>query len=123
MTAQSLLQDLERYGVKIAARGDRLFVSPRGVLSPEVRDLLRQRKAEILALLQKPVAAPTEILPSLADEESLYRLWWRTLPDKRLAREHDGHLAYWARERGLDPESLAWLRRRVADLLKGSEKL
>ncbi len=123
MTAQAILDHLERNGLKVKASGDKLLVAPRGVLTPEDRDLLRQRKPEILALLQKPVAAPTEMVPSLADEESLYRLWWRTLPDKKLARAHDGHLAYWGRERGLDSEALGWLRRRVSDLLKGTERV
>ncbi|OGB92207.1 MAG: hypothetical protein A2Z31_00040 [candidate division NC10 bacterium RBG_16_65_8] len=122
MTAQALLEQLERNGLKVAARGDKLLVAPRGGLTPEVRNLLRQWKAEILALLQKPVAAPTEILPTLRDEEALYRLWWKTLPDKKLAREHDGHLAYWCRERGLSAESLDSLRGRVRDLLEGNEK-
>lgn len=123
MTAEALLEQLERSGLKIKASGDKLLVAPRGGLTPEVRDLLRQRKREILALLQKPVAAPTEMLPTLADEEALYRLWWRTLPNKPLARRADGHLVYWQRERRLSDETLMWLRGRVADLLKGSEKL
>ena len=123
MTAEALLEQLERNGLKVAARGDKLLVAPRGVLTPEERDLLRQRKPEILALLQKPAAAPNEMVPTLADEEALYRLWWRTLPNKPLARRADGHLAYWQRERRLSDKALMWLRGRVADLLKGSEKL
>jgi|MudIll2142460700_1097286.scaffolds.fasta_scaffold23847_4 hypothetical protein len=121
MTAQAILDHLEQNGLKVKASGDKLLVAPRGVLTPEIRDLLRQRKLEILALLQKPVAAPIELLPSLANEEALYRLWWRTLPDKKLARDNGGHLVYWARERGLSQESLAWLRGRVNDLLMGVE--
>jgi len=123
MTAEVLLEQLERNGLKVKASGDKLLVAPRGAIGPDVRALLLEHKSEILELLQKPVAPPTEMLPSLVDEESLYRLWWRTLPDKKLAREHGGHLAYWGRERGLDAEALAWLRRRVSDLLKGAEKL
>ena len=122
MTAKALLQDLQRNGVKIMAHGDKLRVSPRGVIGPDVRALLLEHKSEILALLQTPVLAPTERLPHLIDEEALYRLWWRTLPDKTLAREHGGHLAYWQRERNLSDAALAWLRGRVADLLKGSER-
>jgi len=123
MTAAMLLEDLTRNGLKFKVQGDKLLISPRGVIGPDVRALLLEHKPEILELLQKPVAAPTEMLPSLASEEALYRLWWKTLPDKALARRTDGHLAYWGRERGLDGEALSWLRGRVGDLLKGTERI
>ena len=117
MTAKALLQDLERNGVKIVAHGDKLRVSPRGVIGPDVRALLLEHKAEILALLQQSVMAPTEMVPTLVAEEALYRLWWKTLPDKDLARRCDGHLAYWQTERGLSADTLTWLRSRVSDLI------
>lgn len=65
--------------------------------------------------------APTEPAPVLEAEEALYRIWWRTLPDKALARRSDGHLPYWGRERGLSVETLDWLRGRVKDLLMGTK--
>jgi hypothetical protein len=65
------------------------------------------------------LSTPLEPLPDLAAEEALYRVWWRTLPDKALARRTDGHLAHWQRERRLSDAALATLRARVRDLLEG----
>lgn len=67
----------------------------------------------------KPSAGP---LPDLAAEEQLFRLWWKTLPDKPLARARGGDLAHWQRERGLSDVALAGLRARVRDLLEGKGK-
>ncbi len=64
-----------------------------------------------------PVSVPLEPLADLTREEALYRLWWRTLPDKALARRKDGHLAYWQANRNLRDEEVAWLRTQVRDLL------
>lgn len=65
---------------------------------------------------------PLEPLPDLGAEEQLFRLWWKTLPDKALAQAHGGHLAYWQRERRLSDAALAALRARVRDLLEGKGK-
>lgn len=117
MSATAVLEDLRRLGVSITINGDKLRLKPAKALDDEMLDRVRQHKAEIMGLLQNPVAAPIEVLPALEAEEPLYRLWWRTLPDKALARRMDGHLAYWGRERGLSAEALDWLRGRVRDLL------
>ena len=68
------------------------------------------------------LSLPAESFPNLAEEEALYRVWWRTLPDKPLARACGGDLAHWQRERGLSAAALAGLRTRVRDLLEGTGK-
>lgn len=65
---------------------------------------------------------PREPLPDLAAEEALYRVWWRTLPDKALAKRMGGHLGHWQRERRLSDAALRALHARVGDLLEGEAK-
>jgi thioesterase domain-containing protein len=53
MTIPQLLGRLRGLGVEVSADGDRLRINaPKGVLTPELRDELGRRKAEILAFLQ-----------------------------------------------------------------------
>jgi amino acid adenylation domain-containing protein len=55
VTAAAFLADLRTRDIHIRADGDRLiFDAPAGVLTPELRDRLRQCKDEILALLREP---------------------------------------------------------------------
>ncbi|MFQ5733601.1 MAG: hypothetical protein ACE5KM_16820 [Planctomycetaceae bacterium] len=51
MTVPDLLETLRRGGVSIRADGDRLRLSPREAVSPELIDELRLHKAEILTRL------------------------------------------------------------------------
>ncbi|MEO6463483.1 MAG: condensation domain-containing protein, partial [Candidatus Eisenbacteria bacterium] len=58
MTANALLEELRRRGVRLSANGDRLRVSaPPGALDPRLRDLLAARKEEILATLRGATGA------------------------------------------------------------------
>ena len=114
MTAQALLDRLERGGVKLKADGNTLLVSPRGILTPEARSLLIAHKAEIIALLQKPDAAPMEMLLTTARMRlfSYLDLWaemngqaWieanvRALHDDLMDvfEEHPGEADCWLRE-------------------------
>lgn len=51
MNAQRLLAELERSGVILAPRGDRLHVdAPKGVLTEEIRQQMVQQKPELLRL-------------------------------------------------------------------------
>lgn len=54
MTAASLLTELQAAGVRFIPSGfDRLRVdAPRGVITPEFRDALRQHKLEIITILK-----------------------------------------------------------------------
>lgn len=60
MTSHELLADLERLGITIEARGDRLRYSPISAVTPELIDRLKSHKAELLAMmLPTPLAALT----------------------------------------------------------------
>ena len=54
MTLDRILEKLDQQGVKLWVDGDRLRVrAPKGVLTPELQNLLRDRKAEFLAWLHQ----------------------------------------------------------------------
>ena len=54
MTLDRIHEKLDQQGVKLWADGDLLRVrAPKGVLNPELQNLLRDRKAEILAWLHQ----------------------------------------------------------------------
>ncbi len=56
-------------------------------------------------------------LADLDAEEALFRLWWRMLPDKNLARRRwRTTLNWYCQEKGFGPETLKALKRRVRDL-------
>lgn len=56
MGAPALLQDLRRRGLSVAVKpgGDRLLVSPPGVLTDADRTQIRTHRAELIGLLQQP---------------------------------------------------------------------
>ena len=57
MTPLELLADLDAQGVRLTAHGDRLaFDAPSGVVTPDLRGLLKAHKPELLAILAAPVA-------------------------------------------------------------------
>jgi hypothetical protein len=84
--AQELLTRVQSLGVKVAlGPGGKLMVSPPGKLPEELREQLRQRKGEVLALLNqqpalwpcRPCGRPAEIEavePSL-DGTSMLTFW------------------------------------------------
>ena len=51
--AASLLTDLRRLGFALSPQGDRLQVVPGSKLTPELRQAIQERKAELLVLLSK----------------------------------------------------------------------
>ncbi len=53
----------------------------------------------------------------LEAEEVRFRLWWRTLPNKTMARQNwAAELAYYAAQKGLSKAVLEALKARVEDL-------
>jgi TubC N-terminal docking domain len=57
--AEDVLAELRRRGVQVEARGDVLHVeAPRGMLSPELVQSLRQLKPELLRLLRRVAPVP-----------------------------------------------------------------
>lgn len=54
MNVSELLENLNHQGVQLWADNDKLKInSPKGLLTPEIRIQLAERKTEILAFLQK----------------------------------------------------------------------
>jgi hypothetical protein len=51
MKATELMEELQTLGVQLEARGDRLRFRPPGVLTPELRNALAEKKLEVIALL------------------------------------------------------------------------
>lgn len=62
MTLERFLEELSDRGVKLWANGDRLHLrAPRGVLTPELRRILSDRKADLLLALHQSIADVGEI--------------------------------------------------------------
>lgn len=60
MGARDLLNNLAGIGVSIRLDGDSLIVSPRELLTGDIRDALREHKPDLVALLRRPPPlAPT----------------------------------------------------------------
>ena len=103
MTVTAMLADLHRSGIRLEARGDRLHVEARpGTITADLRRLLTEHKAELLAELSKPTdtrarmhrIASAASLPAsvadtidaddlhlyadLSDDELHYCLWLRS---------------------------------------------
>ena len=59
MTAAELLRELRRRGVKLTVNGDRLrYEAPRGALTPELLEAMRQHKPELMRMLARPPIPP-----------------------------------------------------------------
>src|SRR2546429_8209542 len=75
MTVAEILADLAQQGVQLWAEGDRLrYRAPKGVLTPVLRAMLSEHKAEILALLQQHPAGPQSSYPLAYGQQSLWFL-------------------------------------------------
>lgn len=54
MTAEDVLTESRRLGIVLEAHGSTLrYRAPQGILTPELKDGLRQHKGEVLALLRR----------------------------------------------------------------------
>jgi hypothetical protein len=79
MTADSLLSETKRCGVKLSRRGDKLVVAPADKCPPELIAMLREHKPEILTLLE---AQASGLAPDCAP--------WLHVARQILAGEFDG---------------------------------
>ena len=71
MTPAELLAKLERLNVKVSLAGDKLRLeAPAGVLTPELKEALRQHKAALMALLS---GQPVEVLFWPGVKSNVYR--------------------------------------------------
>lgn len=62
MTLQELLAELNRLDVNLSLAGDKLHVeAPRGVLTDDLKEAMRQHKAELVALLKEERSRPQVI--------------------------------------------------------------
>jgi hypothetical protein len=81
MNILALIVDLRKKGFWLIPRGDKLAVGPASKLTPELEELIRTYKSEILRLLRVSVladAAPTVLHQQAPDPcpECGQRLWW-----------------------------------------------
>ena len=66
MTASTMLIDLTLSGIRLEARGERLYVEAKpGTITDELRRLLTENKAELLADLSQPIARATDLRTQL----------------------------------------------------------
>jgi hypothetical protein len=79
MTAQALYYEASRHGLRLERRGDKLAVIPASRCPPELADVLRQHKRELLELLDPRAANhPADCAP------------WLHIAQQVLAGEFDG---------------------------------
>lgn len=71
MGAPDILAQLHAVGVNLSRRGDKLVATPKAAVTPEIVDLLRAHKPELLAALE---AVPARPPLSKASEAELVRL-------------------------------------------------
>lgn len=69
MGAPDLLEHLRAIGLTIAADGDRLTVTPRDLLTEDLRSTIRENKAALLAaLMPAPVSRPARLVQGFSRE-------------------------------------------------------
>lgn len=78
MRVADLLVDLERRGVTLELRGDRLaWRAPQGAVTPELVEVLARHKAELVELLESPdVCTPDALAPEPRQLAFLVRSGW-----------------------------------------------
>ena len=89
MTTLDLLTDLRARGVLLTVRGDRLaYDAPVGVVTPDLRELLKAHKAALLAILVD--SSPPRPIPATEGPQTHADAEWRrflsvrsTRPDNR----------------------------------------
>ena len=73
MSAAELVGDLNRLGVGLAAKGEKLRYWPRSAVTPDLADRLRVHKSALLAILRTEASMPrqgeTESNPRSAESE------------------------------------------------------
>jgi hypothetical protein len=52
MTAQEIFNQATHHGLRLESRGNKLAVIPRGRLTPDFADILREHKVELLGWLE-----------------------------------------------------------------------
>ena len=93
----SPLQALIDAGLTLRAGGARLIVTPASVLTDSLRELIRQNRAELVALLKHP------------------NVWWRREARQLIAAKYDGETGIalgkmWQAEKGDSALEVLWAR-------------
>lgn len=105
MTPQKLLNELSQIGVKLTVVGDKLrYEAPPGVLTPVLKEALRQHKPALVALLTRQQAAQ----PEGVREEPDYRSRVIRLYRARQACLDAGHCLSLTREVDCQLFPLTW---------------
>src|SRR5262245_50917138 len=74
MTATGLLEELHTKGVHLTVEGERVAVdAPKGVLTDDLRQAIRQHKAALLALLAQPASAHNAATTAPSPQEACSR--------------------------------------------------
>jgi TubC N-terminal docking domain len=75
MTVRTLFENLRQRGLQLAVDGVNIRVrGPRGAMTSEVLEAIRQQKPGLLAELMKPSTAAKDLLDQLLDEGSTFRV-------------------------------------------------
>ena len=130
MSAQALIADLTRRGVKLAVNADRLrWRAPKGTVGPQEVAAMRHHKVEIIHLLSRQKDGGQS--DPKGDMPDAWRVWWRARIQrhKRLGRDGDlgGLLTWgeaeniWHRRHGMKPDPAR--RGGCNELLSGRARL
>jgi hypothetical protein len=87
MITAKLLEDLCQRGVTLVAEGNRLRYRPKEAVSPELKSLLAQHKAELLTLLKDNASESLPFPTPVSALRHALRQWYDLM-----AQEADGHL-------------------------------
>jgi hypothetical protein len=69
MTA-GILAELERQGLRVRLAGDKIAVSPKGAITDEVRQIIRNHRQEIISVLKEAAQKLPEQTPRVTDPAS-----------------------------------------------------
>jgi hypothetical protein len=64
MTAETLIAEFQALGVELIPNGDKIRYRPASVVPADLKEKLRQSKAEVLAVLTSPTTEPARPVPS-----------------------------------------------------------
>jgi len=87
MGTATVLSTITAAGLTVAADGDKLMVRPKDRITPELRALIRARKAELLMVLASPASGPgAAVMTDLADVSNAWE-------ERAAICEHDAGLS------------------------------
>lgn len=110
MTAIHLLSELRRQGVIFSVDNNRLRLrAPKGVLTPELRGQLVDKKEEILAVLRSQLPATESVQPLANDEASAGLIQDRHVAMESL--EDNGHATWFRDTEGITRRHFPYLDR------------